>query len=460
MAYQTAWGRVAKMKQEVLPMAVNDPCGGITDWRRYPAWTQAMRAALESRRANGGKWFSLIDRMYDPRQLQAAWVRLDQRTKGDKRHSGAGVDGITVAQFVRQAEREIPRLAAELRSGRYRPQAVRRHYIPKPGSTKKRPLGLPCVRDKVVQEALRSQVEPIFEYEFLEGSHGFRPGRSTDTACQQLEDFLSQGLVWVVDADITGYFDNIDHEKLLAQVNRRVADGKVLKLIRTFLAAGVMEEMKVRETPSGTPQGGVISPLLANIFLHALDERLTEQGISWVRYADDILLLCQTHAEAEAALVVAREVLQEMGLNLSPAKTSIVHLDEGFDFVGWHYRGRLRWPRAKSVTALRHKVRQKTRALRPGSMEAICQQVAPLLRGWFNYFRDGNSGQMFDELSGWVRRRLRTILHRRHKGKGIGSTNLNRRWPNRCFIAWGLFDLATELSRYRRRYRWPHALLL
>ncbi len=431
MAYKTEWGRVPKTKQEALPIEANDHCGG-TDWKRHPAWTEAMRAALNRRRTEGGKWFSLIDRMYDPRQLWAAWERIDQRTKGEARRRGAGVDGVMVEEFSKRAEQEIARLAEELKTGSYR-----------------RPLGLPCVRDKVVQEALRSLIEPIFECEFKDGSHGFRPGRSTDTACQRLEANLRTGKGWIVDADITGFFDNIDHEKLLDQVNRRIADGKVLKLIRAFLEAGVMEEMNVRYATTGTPQGGIVSPLLANIFLHALDERLEAAGIGWVRYADDFLLLCETRTEAEAALRVARDVLTAMGLSLSPEKTSIVHLEEGFDFAGWHYRGRQRWPRAKSVKALRRKLSEQTQRKRPGSMDQICRELTPILRGWFNYFRDGNSGKVFHEVIGWQRRRLRSILHRRHHGHGIGKASLHLKWPNRCFARWGLFDLEAALTRYR-----------
>jgi RNA-directed DNA polymerase len=379
-----------------------------------------------------------------------AWERLNRRVKGEARRRGAGVDGVTVEGFAEQAEQEIAKLAEELKTGTYHPRAVKRHYIPKPGTTKKRPLGLPCIRDKVVQEALRSLIEPIFEIEFLEGSHGFRPERSTNTACQRLEEILENGKGWVVDADITGFFDNIDHERLLEEVNRRIADGKVLKLIRAFLEAGVMEEMKVRYATTGTPQGGVISPLLANIFLHAMDEQLQAEGISWVRYADDFLLLCDTREEADSAMGAVKAILEGMKLSLSPEKSRISHL-EGFDFVGWHYEGRQRWPRQKSIEALRRKLREKTRRLRSGSMEAICGEIIPILRGWYNYFHEGNSTRTFAKATSWVRRRLRSILHRRHKGRGMGSPKLNFRWPNRCFAQWGLFDMEAALRACQPR---------
>lgn len=444
------WGRIRRMKQQSLPTEANDRCGGI-DWSRYPAWTESMRAALRTRQESKGKWFSLIDRMWDRRQLQAAWDRIDERVKGEARNRGAGVDGVTVESFAKRAGEEIDRLAAELKNGSYRPRPVKRHYIPKPGTTKKRPLGLPCVRDKVVQEALRSLIEPIFEVEFLEGSHGFRQERSTETACQWLEQSLARGKVWIVDADITGFFDNLDQEITLTEVNRRIADGKILKLIRSFLEAGVMEEMKVQYTTTGTPQGGIVSPLLANIYLHAMDEELEARHISWVRYADDFLLLCETQEEAEAALEAVRGILQGLKLELSPEKTHIHHLNVGFDFLGWHYQGQQRWPRDKSVKSLRTKLRAKTRRLRPGSMEQICAEVTPILRGWCNYFRDGNSGGTFGDIISWIRRRLRSILHRRHKGKGIGQLNLNFRWPNTFFAKCGLFDPELALQSYRRQ---------
>ena len=450
MDNEGGWGRIRKIKQERLPATANDHCGDI-DWSRHPAWTESMRAALKTRQESGGKWFSLIDRMWNPELLMAAWKRLDRRITGKARRRGAGIDGVTVEDFAKGAGVKVLDLAKELRAGTYRPRAVRRHYIPKPGTSKKRPLGLPCVRDRIVQEALRSLIEPIFEVEFLEGSHGFRPKRSTDTACQRLEEQLKAGKGWIVDADISGYFDNIGHEKLLAEVNRRIADGKVLNLIRAFLEAGVMEEMKISYATTGTPQGGIISPLLANIFLHAMDEELEAKSIAWVRYADDFLLFCKTREEAEAALEAVGGTLARLGLTLSPDKTHIRPLDEGFDFLGWHYKGGQRWPRDKSVKTLRHKLREKTRRLRPGSMELICEELKPILMGWGNYYRDGNSSGSFQDISSWVRRRLRSILNRRHKAHGIGSLGLNSRWPNRFFKDKGLFALDAALRAYRQR---------
>lgn len=448
------WGRPAKEKQEGLPFEANDCCSGLK-WSRYPAWTEAMRKVLRECRDPKHKWFSLMDRMYREDLLQSGWERLNGRTTGKKRQRGAGVDGETVERFAKRAEEAIPKLAEELREGRYRPQPARRHWIPKGGKKRGRPLGLFCVRDKVVEETLKGLIEPIFEREFLGGSHGFRPGRSTDTACRQLEGELEEGRVWVVDADVRSCFDEIDHEKLLDEVNRRVSDGKILKLIRGFLKAGIMEEMKVRYGSTGTPQGGILSPLLANIFLHALDEQMQAQGYTWVRYADDFVILCRTKQEAQAALMWLQAVLAEMGLALSEAKTRLVHLEEGFDFLGWHYRGSQRWPREKSVRGLKIRIREKTRKNRPDSMERICQQLAPLLRGWYNYYRDGNSAASMGKVSSWTRRRLRSILHVRRKGRGIGKQHLNFKWTKAHFEAWGFYDLSVHLYRYRRSHdRW------
>jgi group II intron reverse transcriptase/maturase len=388
--------------------------------------------------------------MTDVRQLEAAWERLDRRTAGRARRRGAGVDGVTVEDFSRQAEEEIPRLAEEIRSGRYRARPVRRQYIPKPGSRKKRPLGLPCCRDKVAQEALKSLIEPIFEVEFLDGNHGYRPERSTETACQDLERHLEQGSHWVVDADIRNFFGELDQERLLCEVNRRIADGKILKLIRTFLRAGVMEEMEYRETETGTPQGGVISPLLSNIYLHALDEKLEAGELAWVRYADDLVLLCDSQEKAEAALKRLREFLSEMGLILSEEKTRVVHLSEGFDFLGWHYQGDQRWPRQKSTQGLRSRLRRQTRRNRPGSMAVICQELEPVLRGFFHYYRNGNSGRSFQRTTSWLRHRLRSIQRRREKRAGRATQRDNYRYPNRWFEQCGLLDLVLALRAYRQ----------
>jgi RNA-directed DNA polymerase len=417
-------------------------------------WTEAMKAAIGPLRQAGRKWFSLYDKVIAPANLRAAWDRINRRVTGKKRLRGAGVDGMTVAKFESRAEAELQKLGEQLSTGRYKPSPVRRHYIPKPGSKKLRPLGLPTVRDRVVQEACRSVIEPIFEAEFLDSSHGFRPEKSVETACVQVERNLLAGRQWVVDLDIEKCYDSIPQEPLVDRVARRVSDGKVLSLIRSFLKSGVMEEMRVRYDTTGTPQGGIISPLLANIFLHDLDVAMEARGVAWVRYADDVVALCQSREEAEQVLALIGQVLHGLGLKLSPEKTRIVHLDEGFDFLGWHYQGLKRWPRKKSIDKLRTTLRALTRRQRPDSLQSICAELVPIQRGWFNFFRSGNVQSEFRALDGWLRRRLRSLLRKRTKRRGISPCGSDhQRWPNSYFAANGFFSMSDHLDDYRRTPR-------
>jgi RNA-directed DNA polymerase len=447
-----AWGRVEAPTTETglgEPKDVfsRNPAG-------YPMWTEAMKAAIGPLRQAGRKWFSLYDKVIAPANLRAAWGRMNRRITGKKRKQGAGVDGMTVAKFESQAEAELQKLDNELSTGQYRPSPVRRQYIPKPGSQKRRPLGLPTVRDRVVQEACRSIIEPIFEAEFLANSHGFRPGRSVETACVQVERNLLEGRQWVVDLDIEKCYDSIPHEPLLERVARRISDGKVLDLIRSFLKSGVMEEMNVRYETTGTPQGGIVSPVLANIFLHDLDMAMEAHGVAWVRYADDVVALCRSREDAERALERIGQVLHGLGLKLSPEKTRIVHLDEGFDFLGWHYQRQQRWPRQKSVAKLQGRLRALTRRTRPGSLQAICAELTPIQRGWFNFFRAGNVQPQFHALDGWLRRRLRSVLRKRTHRRGISPCGSDhQRWPNSYFADHGFFSLQDHLEEFRRTAR-------
>jgi RNA-directed DNA polymerase len=300
-------------------------------------------------------------------------------------------------------------------------------------------------------------IEPIFEAEFLESSHGFRPGRSVETACVQLEQNLSMGKEWVVDVDIEKCFDAIPYEPLIDRVARRISDGKVLELIRSFLQSGVMEDMQVRYETTGTPQGGVISPVLANIYLHELDVALEARGVTWIRYADDVIALCSSREEAEQVMELIREVLNGLGLKLSPEKSLIVHVDEGFDYLGWHYQGRQRWVRKKSVDKLRRRIRGLTRRGRSGSLQEICAELAPIQKGWFTFFREGNNQSTFQQLDGWVRRRLRSLLRCRLKYGGISSIGRdNRRWPNSYFARHGFISFEDHLEEFRRMARQLH----
>jgi len=431
-------------KPETIPSVLRDKT-------RYPRWTEAMVDALPRLRAEGRKWFQLYDKVADEKTLKSAWERIDARVTGEARSRGAGVDGVTVEMFSRTAGETITALAAALKGGRYQTEPVKRHWIPKPGTGKKRPLGLPTVADRVVQEAARGMIEPIWEEQFLDGSHGFRPGRSTNTACLLLEEYLASGRVWIVDADITGCFDNISHEATAELLYRHIADSKMRGLIKVMLKAGVMEEWTHRRTEAGTPQGGIISPLLCNIVLHEMDTRLENEGIKWVRYADDFVLACKTREQAERAMQAAARALAPLGLQLHPDKTRIVHLEEGFDFLGWHYEGTRRWPRDKTVKSFRGRIAETTRRNRPDAIEKICSELRPFQQGAFNYFRNGNSEYVFSRLDGYIRRRLRSILRKRKRGGGISKGLDHILWPNAYFSNKGLFSFAEQLHLHRAK---------
>jgi RNA-directed DNA polymerase len=351
-----------------------------------------------------------------------------------------------VAHFGRRAEEELQRLHEQLREGTYRPQPVRRAWIAKPGSREKRPLGIPAVRDRIVQGALRHVLEPIFETSMAQHSYGFRPGRGAKDALRRVDTLLKAGHVWVVDADLKSYFDTIPHERLLALVQERVADGRVLALVESFLRAGVLEEAKGwRPTECGTPQGGVISPLLANLYLDPLDHQMEKAGWEMVRYADDFVILCRTQAEAQAALAAVRAWVSEVGLTLHPEKTRVVDAGApgGFDFLGYHFERGMRWPRKKSLGKLKDRVRAKTPRLDGRSLRAIVADVNRTLRGWYGYFQHSKAN-VFASVDGYVRRRLRSLLEKRrgHTRQGLGAAQ--QRWPNEWFARRGLLSLAAE----------------
>jgi RNA-directed DNA polymerase len=382
-------------------------------------------------------WFRLWDKVIEPRNLQAAYWAV-------WRNDGApGVDGQSVEQFSAQEQAELAKLGEELRTQRYRRQPARRVWIPKPGTTEQRPLGIPAVRDRTVEAALKHVLEPIFERDFAEHSYGFRPGRGCREAVQRVEELLQQGRAWCVDLDFKSYFDTIPHERLLGMVEQRVVDGKVLALLKQSLKAGVLEELKGwQPTERGTPQGAVISPMLANVYLNPLDHQMVARGWEMVRYADDLVVLCRTQHEAEQALAYLREWSEPAGLTLHPTKTRIVNVQsEGFDFLGWHFRGSSKWPRKKSLQKLQDKLRPLTRRTNGRSLGEIIAKANPILRGWHGYFWDscprGLSGP-----DGWLRRRLRAMLRKREKRPSYGlSKDDSQRWPNRWFAAQGLFSL-------------------
>ena len=405
-------------------------------WVEHSVWTDRMLTRLEQSEPST-KWFRLWDKVLSERNLQAAFWAV-------WRNEGApGVDGQTVKQFDEHAETELARLREELHTKRYRRQAARRVWIPKPGTTEKRPLGIPAVRDRSVEGAVRNVLEPIFERDFAEHSYGFRPGRGCREAVGRVEELLSQGHVWCVDADLKSYFDTIPHERLMALVKQRIVDGSVLDLLEQCLKAGVLEELQGwQPTERGTPQGAVISPLLANLYLNPLDHEVAGRGWAMVRYADDFVVLCRTKEQAETVLAFLREWTARAGLTLHPTKTRIVNaVGEGFDFLGWHFRGGKKWPRKKSLQKLQEKMRPLTRRTNGRSLSEIIAKANPILRGWYGYFRQSHRTGLSGP-DGWLRRRLRAMLRKREKRPGYGLSEADsRRWPNRWFAAQGLFSL-------------------
>ena len=405
-------------------------------WVEHGVWTDSMLRSLE-RGIKGGKWFALIDKVYELKNLQSSFWKV-WRNAGS-----AGIDGQSVKSFEAREEQQLQGLGEELRTQSYRPAAVKRVWIPKPGSQEKRPLGIPVVRDRVVQTALRNVIEPIFERDFAAQSYGFRPGRGTRDALRRVEELLEEGNHWVVDADIKGYFDSIPHQQLMEKIGKKISDGRVLKLIESYLKAGVMETGKGWEaTPEGTPQGGVISPLLANIYLDELDWELARAGLQMVRYADDFVVLCRTEEEACGALERIRRWMDQAQLRLHPEKTKVVEATQrgGFDFLGYHFEGGQKWPRKKSLNRLREKLREHTRRNNGQSLDSIIGRINPILRGWYNYFRFSKLNAL-QSVDGWIRGRLRSILRKRAKRKGRAKGKDHYRWRNLFFDEVGLFNL-------------------
>ncbi len=405
-------------------------------WIEHSVWTDRMLTRLEQSEPTT-VWFGLWDKVCAARNLQAAFWAV-WRNRG-----APGADGQTVKQFDEQAEAELARLRDQLLNQRYRRQPARRVWIPKPGTTEQRPLGIPAVRDRTVEAALRHVLEPIFENDFAACSYGFRPGRGCREAVGRVEELLSQGRTWCVDCDLKSYFDTIPHPGLMAQVKQRMVDGSVLALIEQCLKAGVMEELKGwQPTERGTPQGAVISPMLANLYLNPLDHEMERRGWTMVRYADDLVVLCRNREEAQTVLNYLREWTTVAGLTLHPTKTRIVEATiEGFDFLGWHFRGGKKWPRKKSLQKLQDKLRPRTRRTSGRSLREIIAQVNPILRGWHGYFRDSHPTGLSGP-DGWLRRRLRALLRKREKRPGYGLSKADsQRWPNRWFAAQGLWSL-------------------
>jgi len=408
-------------------------------WAEASVWTKRMLSALVNG-VKGGKWYALMDKVFAPATLTAAW------TKVHANDGAAGVDGQSLERFAAKADDYLAELSAALREGSYRPQAVKRVEIPK-GDGKTRPLGIPTVKDRIVQQAVRLVIEPIFEAGFRDGSYGFRPGRGCREALREVDGLIGQGYAFVVDADLASCFDSIPHDRLMALVEAKVSDGRVLDLIRGWLKADILKGLETWTPTRGSPQGAVISPLLANIYLDPLDAFVARCGYRMVRYADDFVILCRTREEAQAALEDVRVWVSENGLALHPDKTHVGDCrqpGQGFEFLGYRFEAGQRHVRKKSLDKLKDSLRTKTKRTRGDSLVRIVADLNRTLRGWFGYFKHAHPF-IFKRLDAFTRRRLRALLRRQTKRPSrMGMSRADhQRWPNAFFAEAGLFALHT-----------------
>ena len=395
-----------------------------------------MLATLEGG-IKGGKWFSLMDKVWKMENLQRAVIKV---TKGKSQKKA---DGRKCRRYAEESDWRLPALQRNIQSGSYKPKPAQRIWIPKLGSKELRPLGIPEVENRVVEMAVRNVIEPIFEHTFAEHSYGFRPGRGAKDALRRVNQLLESGKNWVVDADLKSYFDSIPQDKLVSAVSQHVADGRILELIQKFLKQGVMESGKGwKPTETGTPQGAVLSPLLANIYLNPLDHLMAQQGWQMVRYADDFVILCESQEEAQRALETVRQWVEQAGLTLHPTKTRIVDATQrgGFDFLGYHFERGMKWPRKKSLDKFKEAIRVKTQRTRSDSMRTIIDQANRGIRGWMGYFKHSKE-TTFVPLDKWIRMRLRSILRKRNKGHGRGRGTDHQKWKNAYFADLGLISL-------------------
>lgn len=414
-------------------------------WVEAEVWTERMLATLETG-IEGGKWFRLVDKVWSLKNLERSLEKVV--AKG----GSAGIDNQSARQIEAHKSQTIAKLEQELRASQYKPQAVKRVWIPKPGSNEKRPLGVPTLRDRIVQGALLHVMEPIFERDFAPQSYGFRPGKGCKDALRRVEELLKGGSYWVVDADLKAYFDTIPQERLMDRIREKIADGRVLKLLEQMLQAGVMDSAKGwQPTEQGTPQGAVISPLLSNIYLDGLDWQMAKRGFEMVRYADDFIVLCSSQEQAEEALEQVRRWVEDNGLTLHPIKTRLVDASQagGFDFLGYHFERGMKWPREKSMSKLKDTIREKTRRTDGRSLRVICEDLNRTLRGWFEYFKHSKEN-VFEAIDGYTRGRLRSILRKRMAKRGRGCGTDHQRWPNAYFNTMGLFSLQQAYLVARR----------
>ncbi len=382
----------------------------------------------------------LLEAIADPANLFEAWIKVRANA------GAAGVDGQSIAAFAADAEHQLGGLRRRLLSAeRYVPPPVRRVEIPKPDG-RTRPLGIPTVADRVVQQAVVQVIGPGFEERFSPSSFGYRPGRSAQDAVGWVREAIRRGDRWVAEFDIVGFFDNLRHPRLLREVAKVVDDPEVIGLIRRWLKAGVLTDRGVEPREAGTPQGGVISPLLANIYLHRLDVEVRAAGFRLIRYADDFVILADRRWKAQAADRLVRHILADIGLQVAEAKSGVVAVRDGFEFLGFQFKGRFLRPRSRALTRFKDEVRARTRRLAPVSLPVMIQDLNPVIRGWGNYFVIGDVTSLFEDLDKWIRMRLRSKVIRRH-----ATTLSNAKMPNRVLRSMGL----VSLDGLRRAYLSP-----
>jgi len=401
-----------------------------------------MLTTLLENKVKGGKWHALIDKVYAELNLFTAARRVTAK------ETAAGVDGQSCEAFEEHLLVETRQLAEQIEDQSWRPGAVRRVHIPKPGRPNEtRPLGIPTVRDRVVQRAIVNVIEPILDHQFHGRSFGFRHGRGAHDALRIVEQKLDDGYVYVVDADLKSYFDTIPKDRLLALVKEHISDSRMLKLIRMFLDQNIMEELREWTPIAGVPQGAVLSPVLSNLYLNPLDHEMSDNGFEMVRYADDFVVLCRSEFEAEVALQMITEWVEAAGLTLHPTKTRIVDSrSESFAFLGYSFRGEQIYPRRESLAKMKARIKELTPRKRPGSMKSIAADLNRVLRGWFGYFRHCR-WTIFKDLDAKIRNRLRRLLLQRHR-KNPRRLPRTHRWPNAYFAKAGLYSLREAHFRF------------
>ncbi|MCU0706811.1 MAG: group II intron reverse transcriptase/maturase [Pirellula sp.] len=427
-----------------VPFSATPPREPVTirQWAQSLVWTENMLTTLLENRVRGGKWHTLYDKVMDRANLSISAVKVVEK------QGAAGVDRQTVEKFWENHRENLEQLQRELKDESYRPAPVRSVEIPKPGSrTETRRLGIPTVRDRVVQKALVHVLEPILDHSFHPRSFGFRHGMRCEDALRCVEQLMGEGYVYVVDADLKSYFDTIPKDRLLALVQQKISDSAVLRLVKKYLDQSVMSTLSTWTPINGVPQGAVLSPLLANLYLNPLDHLMSEKGYQMVRYADDFVILCKSESEARAALEEVRSWVEQAGLTLHPDKTHIVDCREkSFSFLGYSFRGRLRFPRSKSHKKLVDRIRALTPRSSGVSLKVTIDRLNRMLPGWFRYFRHC-FWHLFGDYDGFIRERLRRILTKRHR-RNPQRLPSHKRWKDAYFSELGLFSLREAHTRF------------